>query len=86
MVPAMLEQPPDFFHLFMNKSKNHFTYTRYPLHFCTSFSSQTETRVLRVCGLALVLVYDLCFSPQQPILGSKWRHLTPTTSFKYKNK
>lgn len=28
MVPAMLEQPPDFFHLFMNKSKNHFTYTR----------------------------------------------------------
>jgi hypothetical protein len=37
MVPAMLEQPPDFFHLFMNKSKSHFAYTRYSLHFCTSF-------------------------------------------------
>jgi hypothetical protein len=28
MVPAMLEQPPDFFHLFMDK-KSQFAYARY---------------------------------------------------------
>jgi hypothetical protein len=82
MVPAMLEQPPDFFHLFMNKSESHFAYTRYSLHFCTSFSSKIETRVLRVSCLALVLVCDLCLVPylhSNRSLANYGDHLGPKT-------